>query len=279
MPDRFAWADTDSYEEADVVLFGVPDESGSHADREGTSEGPDAVRRVSNERYVVFRGGQRSVFRTYCPIDERITDHGDVDKDEVSDIVRKIRGDGKMPVCVGGDHSITFDVMKGFEEELSVVYFDAHPDFVCSTKNYYGSVMCDLSGLENVPDDQVVLVGTRAPEPEEMENIEERGIRVISPIDIEHMGLREVYQEIERTVGENIYLSLDMDVLDPAFAPGVGAPVPGGLTSSQLMYLVRRVAELGLGGLDVMETAPPHDIQDMTASTAAKLIAEAVSCS
>lgn len=291
---RFAWANVDAYEKADVVLFGVPDESGSHSKRRGAALGPDAIRRVSNERYVVFRGGQRSVFQTYCPITQRIFDYGNVKKKSVSEIVAKIVGDkkisergsetsnarrSKMPVCVGGDHSITFDVLNGFSTRLSVVYFDAHPDFICSTKTYYGSVMCDIYGLKNVDIKRSVMVGTRAPEPGELESAHEHGITTITPVDIAHYGVAHAFETIKKLVGSHVYLSIDMDVLDPSFAPGVDTPIPGGLTSNELIYLVKRIAQLGLIGFDVMETSPPHDRDDLTASTAAKLIAEVISCS
>lgn len=278
---RFVWANVNKYEQADVVLFGVPDESGSHAKRRGAALGPEAIRRVSNEYFSVFRGGQRSVFQTYCPITQKIFDYGDVKKGKVTELIARVTHDKKMPVCVGGDHSITFDVLKGVVsyKDLSVVYFDAHPDFICTTKTYYGSVMCDIYALKNVDMKRSVMIGTRAPEVGELESAHEHGVRVITPVDIAHHGVAHVFDEIKKLVGSRVYLSIDMDVLDPAYAPGVDTPVPGGLTSNELFYLVKRIAGLGLVGFDVMETSPPHDRDDITASTAAKIIAEVISCS
>ena len=275
---KFAWANVTKYEEASVVLFGVPDESGSHSKRRGAALGPDAIRRVSQERYVVFRGGQRSVFQPSCKITQKIFDYGNVKKSSVTNLVSKILADEKMPVCIGGDHSVTFEVLKAYTQRVSVIYFDAHPDFVCSTKNYYGSVLCDISKLKNVDVAKSVLVGVRAPEPEEQKNMEAAGLKIISPVDIAHKGVARIFEEIKKHVGKNVYVSVDMDVLDPAFAPGVDEPVPGGLTSNELFYLVKRIAALEAIGFDVMETSPPHDRDDLTTSTAAKLVAEAMGC-
>jgi len=281
LKERFAWANCDRLEDADVVLIGVPDESGSHAERKGAARGPDQIRRVSNRMATVIHAGHRSLIQPGTAIlTKRIFDHGNVAKEEVTAIVSTVVGLGKKPVVIGGDHSITFEVLKAFTAPgLAVVYFDAHPDFICSEKHYYGSVMCDISSLKGVDLSTSVMMGVRAPEPEELDNLSRSKVRVISPVDILQQGIIGVFEEVQRRImGHPVYISVDMDVLDPAFAPGVDVPIPGGLTSNELIYLVSRIAPLGTVGFDVMEVSPPNDIQDMTSATAAKLIIETISC-
>jgi agmatinase len=115
----------------------------------------------------------------------------------------------------------------------------------------------------------------RDPEPEELLNLRRTHLQTINPIDLAEMGLRRTLDLIKDRVGDKIYLSFDMDVVDPAFAPGVSTPVPGGLSSSEALYLVREVSKLGLVGFDIMEVSPPYDVQDMTSHLAGRIILEA----
>lgn len=91
------------------------------------------------------------------------------------------------------------------------------------------------------------------------------------------MGVKKVFRKIKSRVGKYIYISIDMDVLDPAFAPGVSSPVPGGLNSNELIYLLKKLSGLKLVGFDVMETNPKYDIQYMTSHLASRIIIEMIS--
>jgi len=280
---QFAWAEAKSVREANVVFLGVPDESGSHAARKGTSLGPNAIRKISRERAIFTRKGIKSIsFPQICPSKIKMYDYGNVRKKQVTKTIQQLLSQKKFPITVGGDHSITFDILKGFDKskkKISVVYFDAHPDFVCSSRNYYGSVVCDVLDLKYVDLKSSVEIGSRAIEAEEMQNIKKKKMKVISIADIKEKGVKKVFQEIKNYVRKNsVYLSIDVDVVDPAFAPGVDTPVPGGLSSSELQYLTQQIAHLGLVGLDVMETSPPHDIQCMTSHLAAHTIINTLSC-
>ena len=280
---KFAWADAKKVSDANVIFLGVPDESGSHAVRRGTSLGPDRIRRISRERAIFTRKGTKSIaFPQLCSSKLRLFDYGNIEKRHVSRLIRDLVIQHKFPVTVGGDHSITFEVLKGFDEsrkKISVVYFDAHPDFVCSSRSYYGSVVCDVFDLRYISLNSSIEIGSRALEKEEMTNMKKRKMKLITPEDIVSKGVKRIFQEIKNIVHKkNTYLSVDIDVVDPAFAPGVDTPVPGGLSSNELMYLTKNIAELGLVGLDVMETSPPHDIQDMTSHLSAQLIINALAC-
>lgn len=177
---KFAWTNSD-YNESDIVFIGVPDESGSHSIRKGTKHAPDAIRKVSNKREVFERDKKTVALPQLHKINKNIHDYGNVRKKLVSKLVKKINMGGKTPVVVGGDHSITAEVLKGLDsvKKISVVYFDAHPDFICSTKHYYGSVVCDISEYKNINFKTSVEVGIRAPEPEELVNLRKKHITTI----------------------------------------------------------------------------------------------------
>jgi len=95
--------------------------------------------------------------------------------------------------------------------------------------------------------------------------------------DLTSYGVDWAFKQIRRTVGKNVYLSVDLDVLDPAFAPGVATPYPGGLSSAQLILLCKKIAGLGLAGMDIMEYNPKFDVQDMTGHLATTLLIETLS--
>jgi agmatinase len=274
----FAWGDS-AYDEADVVVLGVPDESGSHSSRRGTKLAPEAIRRVSNEREVFEREAKTLALPQVCHLDLKICDYGNIEKDNVAEVVEKIRRDGKVPVTLGGDHSITAEVLRGFDSigGVSVIYFDAHPDFICSAENYYGSVVCDISKYGNIDFSQSVEVGIRAPEPEELINLRREHLLTLYSFDVTELGVKGVLRKVKSRIEDKAYLSLDMDVLDPAYAPGVGSPVPGGLSSSEVIYLLKKLSK-NLVGFDIMETNPLYDIQDMTSHLASRIIVETVSC-
>ncbi len=273
---KFPWANS-SYDEAYCIIIGCPDESGSRASRKGTKLGPTYIRNVSSNRDVY--GPKRIAQSLSGEIKTKIFDYGDIEKGKVSSIVKEIVSNGKIPVTLGGDHSITTEVLKGFRFfehiEISLIYFDAHPDIISSKGQYFGSVVFDLSKFPNIDIKSSVEVGIRDPEVEELINIRKLGIKTYTTYEIYDIGMKNVLKEIEQRCNKNIYLSIDMDVLDPAFAPGVSSPSPGGISAVRLMYLVKNIASWGrIVGVDIMETNPKYDVQDMTSHLAANILIE-----
>jgi agmatinase len=178
---------------------------------------------------------------------------------------------------LGGDHSITFDVLKGLkstQEEISIVYLDAHPDIVCSERRYYGSVICDVNDLTTINLKKSAIIGVRATENEEVTNLTTYGIPIFTPLDIQEMNLPTLIQHLDSVLLPKMYLSIDMDVFDPAFSPGVSTPEPGGLTSVEVLYLCTHLSQRGLLGFDVTQVSPPQDIHNRTSHLAGKLILE-----
>jgi agmatinase len=269
--------------DVDIVVIGVPDESNSHAKRKGTSRAPDALRIASNDSEFFERGGR---LIPTCPMRgtlnrKSIFDAGNIpDKHKLRELVTDITLQGKLPIMIGGDHSLSTEAIQGVSnaigEKLSLLYFDAHPDFVSSTTDYYGSVLTDSTQSLNFR--KSMLIGTRAAEPEELENAKKVGLRIINPLEIVEIGVKRVAQMIRaRTRGSKVYVSVDLDCLDPAFAPGVSVPSPGGLSSTDLIYLLNKTISTGnIVAIDIVELAPDYDINNTTAMLAARIMSECI---
>jgi agmatinase len=280
---RLLRSNSDTMKDADVVVIGVPDESRSHAKRKGTSKAPDIVRIASNDYEFFERGGK--VIPT-CPMwgtfdQKKIFDAGNVlNKHDLRSIVTDIVSQGKLPIIIGGDHSLTNDTIQaassGIGKKLSLLYFDAHPDFVSSAKNYYGSVLSDSK--QSLDFKKSMLVGTRAAEPEELENAMKACLKIMNPLEIAELGVKNTAQVIiERTSTSKVYISIDLDCLDPAFAPGVSVPSPGGLSSIDLIYLLNKTVSIGnVVAIDIVELAPDYDINGATAMLAARIMSECI---
>ena len=279
---KFYRAGAESVEQADIVILGVPDESKSHATRKGTSTAPDTLRSASNDSEFFVRDGRRI---PTLPMrgsfdNKRIFDAGNVKRSDVYKRVFEISSRGKMPVTIGGDHSLTRDVLAAIQaaegKKLSLLYFDAHPDFVSSAKDYYGSVLTDSAGYIDFK--KSMTIGTRAAEPEEIENAKNAGLQIVTPIDLVDMGPKRVAKMLmEKVAGGRTYVSIDLDCVDPALAPGVSVPSPGGLTTADLLYLLTRVmSEADIAGFDIVELSPDYDLNNMTAYLAARIMSECI---
>ncbi|MHA1369220.1 MAG: arginase family protein [Promethearchaeota archaeon] len=275
MISRFAWSDATSIEEASIILIGVPSDEGSRATRKGAFLGPDAIRRISQEREIF--GLNRPAVAMSGPTVHKLWDFGNVIKKDVKNTIRNFLMKRKFPVVLGGDHSITTQVIRGFPRdiEISLIYFDAHPDIVYSTRPYYGSVVADVARI-NVNLKKSVEIGIRQPEIEEIRALKQKNILTITPFDIMELGMKNALERVYGRIGKHVYISVDMDVFDPAFAPGVSTPSPGGLSSKEVIYFLKKLARRGLIGFDVMETNPAYDFQDLTSHLAARLVIETI---
>lgn len=278
MADSICWSNTDSFEDSDVVIVGVPDESQSYSLRKGTSEAPDRIRQVSLTRDTYERNGTKTLGLPFEDIKKRVYDYGNVPRHAIKDVFEKITNLSKIPLAIGGDHSITKNILETISNKygkISLIYFDAHPDFVSSSRNYYGSVFFDV--LDFIDTDTSVQVGIRTPEKEELDNLEKYNVTSITPVEMETRGLSSISKMILDKIGQNVYVSFDMDCIDPAFAPGVSVPVPCGLGSLHAMYLLKSICRHGVIGLDMMEVCPSYDIKDRTSHLASRFIGEILS--
>lgn len=275
---KICWANTDNFDEADIVILGIPDESKSHALRKGTSEAPHKIREISSIRDTYKRGDKTSLGLPLDGIIKKVYDYGNIERSQIQASIDKIVSKSKIPISIGGDHSITTQIIKSVSKKygpLSLVYFDAHPDFVSSVQGYYGSVLQDV--LQYIDINTSIMVGIRTPEQEEIDNIKKYDLPVITPFDIIRNGIQKTEETILNRVEKNTYVSLDMDVIDPAYAPGVSVPVPLGLRNTEVTLLLKSIVKNGICGLDIMEVCPNYDIKDRTSHLASRIISEVIS--
>ena len=267
---------------SDIVIIGLPDESKSNAKRKGASKGPDSIRSASNE-YEYFERDGRLI--RVCPMagdleNKMIFDFGNITRDDLYRLVFDVASADKTPILLGGDHSITTLSLKALNDsfgKMNLLYFDAHPDFVTSSNDYYGSVLSDSADCINF--DKSLLIGTRAAEPEEIKNALKNKLEILTPLDILEYGVSSITQRmISRCSTEcGVYLSIDLDCIDPGIAPGVSVPAPGGLTPLELIFLVKKACQnLNVVGLDIVELTPDFDLNNNTANIAARILMESI---
>jgi len=273
--EKICWANTDNFDDAEFVIVGIPDESQSHALRKGTEEAPFKIRQISNLRDSFERDGKISLGRPFQGSEKKVHDIGNINRPQIENIYDKISASSKIPISIGGDHSISRQIINALAKrhgKISLVYFDAHPDFVSSTTNYYGSVTNDV--LSNIEIASSVQIGIRTPEQEELDNIKKYKLEVITPFDIQKHGIKLITNSVLHRLGDKVYVSFDMDCIDPAYAPGVSVPVPMGLNSIDAVYLLKEIAKKGIIGMDIMEVCPSFDVKDRTSHLASRIISE-----
>lgn len=277
--DRFSLANVTSLSDAEIALVLVADESKSLAPRRGTEQGPMAMRNAFENSEVFKRDGKIILI---CPmrddyLTKRILDIGFTSRNDLYSLICKLVSNKIVPVIIGGDHSVStiaIDAISATLGKIGLIYFDAHPDFVSSKRDYYGSVITD--SLDKLDENNVIFVGTRASEIEEVENIQRSGFQVVSPLDMLEEGINKIIDKVHERSTPRKYVSIDLDCLDPAFAPGVSVPTPCGFTSVELTCLVKHAVSSGIVGMDIVELCPKYDINDMTASLAARLLSESL---
>jgi agmatinase len=278
---RLLASNVNSLEEADICILGLPDESKSDAKRTSTNKGPDFLRGVYNDSlYFENAGGKIPILPISGSMNKKIFDFGNVIRHELFNVVFDISSLGKIPIILGGDHSLTSIALGAVSESLGkkmcLLYFDAHPDFVTSVRDYHGSVLADSSG--SIDFEKSVLIGIRATEAEELENINKNHLELLSPLSIVEEGLSSVAKMIISKCEEScVYLSIDLDCIDPAIAPGVSVPTTPGLMPVELIYLVKKLcSNLRVVGLDLVELSPDYDQNNNTANIGARVLMEAI---
>ncbi|HLC41470.1 MAG TPA: agmatinase, partial [Methylomirabilota bacterium] len=270
-------AATSPAEDAAVLIFGIPFEGNVNL-RKGAHRGPNAIRVASDS------------IETYSPVlvrdllDLPIADLGNCHlpggdpETQLASVAAQIEAElpaGRPTVMLGGDHTATVPVVKHYLRRfpsLRVVQFDAHtdlrPEFLGARFNY-ASAMARL--LEWLPPDHLYQIGPRSGTREEFESRHTRlyPAHEIHPLD----ALRRTLPEL---AGCPVYVTIDIDVLDPSEAPGTGSPEPGGLRATELAEALRLLAGCELVGMDLTEVSPPWDPSGRTPILAAWLIREAM---
>lgn len=285
-PYPWGEAHTKKLTSADVVLMGIPFD-GAVSNAKGAAEAPDRLRELSRILPSITEEG--------TPFDSlKVYDAGDVEVvldwatyfREVERKAKEFIKTGKFCVFIGGDHSVTIPLESAFasvhsEDDIGIIHFDSHPDIISEYDGHGWSHACTQRRaveLENVKPEGLSFVGLRSFMKEELDYFgQHQEITVIKARDIYKKGTSEVIRQLLEKYRsyKKIYLTLDIDVLDPAYAPGTGTPEAGGLSTRELMEIIRElVTELPIQVVDIVEVSPPLDQANITSWAALKVLYE-----
>ena len=277
------WADLHRPElspaDADFSVIGIPYDGAACA-RKGAALGPERIRFWSTHLTPFSEDRTRLEHVRICDLGDIPITHQELDFEQVRQTVATLTN---MPILLGGDHSVSIPIFQGQLERYTgkrfgVLWVDAHPDLCDVFTGSKLSHACVLRrGLEfGIQPQDVCLVGLRSWEYEEIDLIENSGLNVFTAADVAERGMKVIAQEAKQILSrcDVVHISLDIDCLDPAFAPGTGIPDSGGLTSREVIILIKSMQGLPLVGLDVVEVAPPIDPSEATIFAALKIIME-----
>jgi arginase len=255
-----------------ISLLGVPSDANSSY-LSGCAAGPDAIRRALRST------SGNSATEASVAVTPLLDDGGDVelanvagstvDADSITRAVRELLGDHRRLISLGGDHSITYPVLRAFRErhdDLTVVHIDAHPDLY---DDLDGNPLSHASpfarALEAGCMEHLVQLGIRTATVHQLEQADRWNVTMVSPRELARFDLS--------AISGPVYLTIDLDGLDPSCAPGVSHHEPGGLTVREVLDVIDALPS-PLVGADVVELNPSRDLVDMTATVAAKLVKE-----
>jgi agmatinase len=270
-----------------VAVLGVPMDMATLY-RSGARFGPRAIRDASGQ----LRPHHWEKERLEPPFDKlRVIDYGDIEVfpgyieqsiEHVQAEVAPVFEAGVFPVVLGGDHSTTLPVLRAaaaVHGTLSLVHFDAHPDFwppfAPERPYHHGTVFHHAVKEGLIEPASSVQIGIRGSlSAGIIDECRRAGFQIITADEFAHQGVRASVDAIQHAASLPVYVSLDIDSVDPAFAPGTGTPEVAGLTSREIIELVRGLRGLPLVGFDVVEVAPAYDSAEITALLAANLVYE-----
>jgi agmatinase len=266
----------------DLVISGVPFDLAT-TDRPGARLGPNGIRNASAE--VASLNPYPWGFDPFQ--DLAVSDYGDcfldvhnpmTVPDAITDHARMILQSGARMLTLGGDHYITYPLLKAhvekFGKPLSLIHFDAHCDTWADDGKdslNHGTMFFKAVNDGLIDPKRSIQIGIRT------WNDDFMGIRILDAEWVHDHGTKAVVEAVQETVGDHAaYLTFDIDCLDPAFAPGTGTPVSGGLSSAQALAILRGFGDLDICGMDVVEVAPPYDHAEITALAAAHIACDMI---
>ena len=273
---------------ADIAVVGIPFDSGVSY-RPGTRFGPSHVRESSR------------LLRPYNPAQDvspfaiaQVVDAGDIPVnpfniteavDEVERAAKALGEQAQRIVTIGGDHTVALPLLRAVAAKhgpVAVLHFDAHLD---TWDTYFGAPITHGTPFRRASEEGLIdltascHVGTRGPlySKQDLEDDERLGFSIVSSEYIEEHGVEAGIERILQRVGDKpLYVSIDIDVLDPAHAPGTGTPEAGGLTSRELLRILRALSDRNIVGADVVEVSPAYDHAQMTGIAASHVVYELV---
>lgn len=265
-------ASSEEFDECDWVIVGIPFD-GTCSNRPGTRFGPEMIRNASWG------------LETYSPIQDKdledisFYDAGELEfplgnRDQILNIItesaRDVLNSGKRFLGLGGEHLVTFPVIEAYLEKypnLALVHFDAHADL---REDYLGETLSHASVMRRIVDkigpDSIYQIGIRSGTREEFQWMREHKTLLKEK--------SEVQKILERFKGRPVFISIDIDVLDPSLVPGTGTPEAGGLQFNDLMDWLLAIKDLNIVGADLLELAPHYDPTGVSSAVAAKIVRE-----
>jgi len=269
-------------EDASFCIAGIPYDVGT-TNRSGARFGPSALRQASR-MLVDGHHPHWWIDPVALPVadigDFRIA-LGDIQK-SLSLIEEQAAGFNHL-IALGGDHSVTLPLLRAAAKRggspLAVIHFDAHVDTWPDNfgqRYAHGSVFFHAIEERLIDPQRAVQIGIRSPVQKDVYDwTVAKGVTIISAQELHELGPRIITERAMAVLGDApVYLSFDIDALDPAFAPGTGTPEIGGLSTWQVQSILRRLGKLHFVGMDVVEVAPPYDVAEITALAAATIVWE-----
>jgi len=265
--------------EADVVVLGVPFDMATSG-RSGARMGPDAMRRAS----VNLSWESKKFPWQFKLFDHtKVIDAGDLvfDCGDANDMTQRLEAaadqilnSGKMLLSLGGDHFVTLPLLRAYAKhhgELALIHFDAHTDTYNTGSSYdHGTMFYHAPNEGLIDPGSSVQIGIRTEYKQQG-----HGFNVINAMEVNDRSVDDIVAQIKATVGDKpVYLTFDIDCLDPAFAPGTGTPVCGGISSDKALKIIRALQGINLVGMDVVEVSPAYDQSDITALAGATIALE-----
>lgn len=270
---------SDDWEKSSMVLYGMPMDW-TVSFRPGSRFGPARIRESSlvHEEYSHYQQRELSEV-TYFDAGDIPLAFGNPEKSlrQIQDFVGKVLDAGKFPLGMGGEHLVTWPVVQEVYRhypDLAVIHLDAHADL---RTDYEGEPYSHATPLHKISEliggENVYQYGIRSMTREEVEYTKQAGIH-FHPFDV----LEPLKADLPKLAGRPVYVTIDIDVLDPAYAPGTGTPEPGGISTRELLSAIHAIskANLSIVGADLVEVAPIYDHSEKTPILAAKLIREMI---
>lgn len=200
--------------------------------------------------------------------------------DNIYNAALKTWKENKIPIFLGGDHSITYPIIKAytdlFHRQICIIQFDAHSDTFEAVGGYqyhHGATFKNIVEKANIQGQNIYQFGIRGfVRGDSYKNAEELGINVISMSELDEKGCS--LDQFHLPEDMDYYISFDIDSLDPAYAPGTGTPVPGGFTTREIFKCIRQLKKYNIVGIDLVEVAPVYDNQNITSLLAAHIVAK-----
>lgn len=272
-------------ENFEVAIAGVPFD-GAVSYRPGARFAPGAVREMSSlgRGFHWNRGLNVFAKKNFADVGDVSTVPIDINQTYklIEDFTTKVHASGKRTLCVGGDHSITLPILRGVHKKhgpIRLIHFDAHLDTYPAAwgcEYHHGAFLRHVVNEKLINSAGSLQIGLRGPlaEQNDLQFVGQHMFRSTTIDDIRIGGLEAFLKTLPDFGNDPVYITFDIDALDPAFAPGTGTPVPGGLTTYEAQRILRSLRIKNLVGADIVEVCPPYDHAGITALAAVDVMFE-----